>query len=281
MQTRKPELKDFLQQVSGKEIYADFTDIDNTKMNPMGYGIYDVRHSPVGPFMIDYTSGPTKCGSIATKITLRVQDLDIDKLAFVDSCLDEDKQIAPDFIAMRNLIGTLKTRPSAMSYNEALDKFEYFLCFPYARNVHARKSVYAHVVCYLIREMKLMGLQNTTVKAIKNREPNGYEVSVRFPGGVTQVLKVFDGRSKFQEGYDAVWFEIPGIELPEYGFNPLFDNHGAYPNKMVYDCAKQYLDELKSDKPLTPVTENFGCFGAEFRRLMRKVINARQKAKTK
>jgi len=270
MQTRNPKLKDFLQKLSGKEIYADFTDIDNTKMNPMGYGMYDVRNSPVGPFMIDYVSGLTNIGSVVTKITVRVPNLDIDAVAFVDSVLDDGKQVAPDFIAFRNLIKSLKTRPSAMSYNEAFDKFFYLTTDLASRKANAEKYVNARVIYDVINQMILMGPQNTECVKIEN----GYRVSVRFPNDEKEVM-MFQTVKRYDTfgSYPSIKIEIPRIGLSD---TFLDHKYQEYKHEMVFNQAQRYLKALKLGKTITPGTEYFGRFDAPYRHLMSQVLNTRK-----
>lgn len=272
MQTRNPKLKDFLQKLSGKEIYADFTDIDNTKTNPMGYGMYDVRNSPVevGPFMIDYVSATTNVGSVVTKITVRVPNLDIDAVAFVDSVLDDGKQVAPDFIAFRNLIKSLKTRPSAMSYNEAFDKFFYLTTGPAIRKANAEKCVNARVIYDVINQMILMGPQNTECVKIEN----GYRVSVRFPNNELEEItfQIIDHYDTFG-GYPSIKIEIPSIGLCD---TFLSKKHNEYKHEMVFNQAQRYLQSLESGKTIALGTEYFSRFDAPYRHLMAQVLNTRK-----
>ncbi len=272
MQTRNPKLKDFLQKLSGKEIYADFTDIDNTKTNPMGYGMYDVRNSPVevGPFMIDYVSATTNVGSVVTKITVRVPNLDIDAVAFVDSVLDEGKQVAPDFIAFRNLIKSLKTRPSAMSYNKAYDKFLYFLTNPGIREANAEKYRHAEVFYDIINKMYAMGSQNT--KFVKNK--NGYNVRVRFPNNKFEEMtfQFVDHYDTFGN-YPSVTIGIPRLNLFD---TFLSQKHNEYKHEMIFNHVKGYIDSLKSGEPFVPGKEHLDLFEAKTRHLMAQVLNTRK-----
>ena len=225
--------------------------------------------------MIDYVSATTNVGSVVTKITVRVPNLDINKVAFVDSVLDEGKKTAPDFIAMRNLIGTLKTRPSAMSYNEAFDKFFYLTTSPAIRKANAEKYVNARVIYDVINQMISMGPQNTECVKIEN----GYRVSVRFPNDEFQEM-IFQTTDLYDTfgSYPSIKIEIPSIGLCD---TFLSKKHNEYKHEMAYNQAQRYLQSLESGKSLTPVPEGFGRFDAEYRRLMRKVINARQAGKNR
>lgn len=272
MQKRDTRICDFLQKLSGKEIYADFTDIDNTKTNHMGYGMYDVRNSPVGPFMILYRDGPTNIDSTVTMIEVRYlnANIDVDALVFVDSILDKDKKINPDFIALRNLIGSFKTRPSAMSYNEAFDKFFYLTTDSELREANSKKYVHARIIYDVINQMISMGPQNT--KYVKNKDE--YRVSVRFPNNELEEItfQIIDHYDTFG-GYPSIKIEIPRIGLADTFLN---QKHDEYKHEMVFNQAQRYLKSLKSGKTIALGTEYFSRFDAPYRHLMAQVLNTRK-----
>ncbi|MBO4625796.1 MAG: hypothetical protein J5679_00770 [Alphaproteobacteria bacterium] len=268
-------VRDFLQKLSGEKLYADWTDVDNTKQNPMHYGIYDVRNSPVGPFMINYVSRECKNDDVLREtITLRVPGMDIDEL-FWGPFWPEDKP-DPDFITLCNFISGLKSRPSMLSYHEAFDKFDYCMTFPYVRDKAAQKFVCARAIYDVINTMIVMGRQNTICAPLKHGVP-GYSVTVRFPDNKSETVNFADFRSEFGKPADGFVIAMPSINLEER----FVSSWNSYKDKMVYNHAKQYLDALKSNKPLVLGTEEFCRFDAPYRQLMRRILNARQTGKSK
>ena len=260
-----------MEKVSGEKIYADWTDVDNRKQNPMRFGMYDVRNSSVGPFMINYVSRPCKNDDILREtITLRVQNMELDEL-FWGPFWPEDKP-NPDFITLRNFVYSLKSRPSMISYNEALDKFAYLNTVDYVRTYAAKKYVRARVIYDVINQMIAMGRQNTICAPLKCGV-SGYSVTVRFPGGKSETVNFADICSQFGKPADGFEITIPSINFEER-FVGTWD---SYKDQMVYKHAKQYLDALKTNKPLVLGTEEFGRFDAPYHHLMAQVFRARQK----
>ena len=267
------QVRDFLKKVSGAEIYADFTDFDNTKMNPMGYGMYDVRYSPVGPFMILYRYAPTNIDSTVTMIEVRTQDTDMDSLVFVDSVLDAGKEVDSDFVALRKFIGSLKSRPSTMSYNKAYDKFFYFLTDPGIREANAEKYRHAEVFYDTINKMGAMGSQNT--KLVKNK--NGYDVRVRFPNNKFEEM-TFQFVDHYDEfgSYPSVTIGIPRLDLFD---TFLSQKHDEYKHEMIFNHAKKYIDSVKSGEPFVLGKEPLDLFEAKTKHLMSLITNSRQSIK--
>ena len=264
----------FLEKVSGEKIYADFTDMDKTKQNPNGFGIYDVRNSSVGPFMIDYNIlGCQNDDFLRDTMTLRVPELDIDNVCF--GPFWPDSKPSKDFIALRNVISNMKIRPSMMSYNEAVDKFMYFHASSIVRQIVARKDVEARVIYDVVNQMISMGLQNARLRM----DELGCNITTRLPGGKTETIRFIEYSDPSEKKFDKTYavIKIPSVDIS-------FMCGGRIPttrDKMVYDQVKRYADSITSCKSITPGTEEIGRFDVGYRWLMKQVLNARESTKTK
>lgn len=265
----------FLEKASGEKIYADFTDMDKTKQNPNGFGIYEVRNSSVGPFMIDYNvKGCRNDDFLRDTMTLRVPELDIDNVCF--GPFWPDSKPNKDFVALRNIVSNMKIRPSMMSYDEAVDKFMYFNACTAVRNIVARKDTEARVIYDVVNQMISMGLHNTMIGF-----DNGisYKAVVRFPGGKTETVEFVDNRELIDKQVNASYASvlIPSVNI-------CFMCGGKFEtkqDKMVYNQMKRYIDSICSYKQIEPEPKDFGRFDVTYRRLMKQVLDARESTKTK
>ena len=265
----------FLTLLAGEKVYADFSEIPGNTPNPMHFGIYDVRETKgADAFMIDYKQVKTSIDTIVTTIELRVPSLDIDVLVF--NRHQPNEPVNPDFIALHNFINRMQSRPVQTSYNEAADKFYFFMTSSDWRANAAKKYLNARIVYDVINQMILAGPQHTKCTKVTNRVPGGYRVTVRFPGGKTETVMFYDAYTRSDKECDGVQIVIPSIQLED-----TFNNHADYKNKMVYNHARAYLNALTKSKPIEPGREEFNRFDAEYRSLMKRVLHARELAKTK
>ncbi|MBR4475756.1 MAG: hypothetical protein IKP05_03710 [Alphaproteobacteria bacterium] len=265
----------FLEKASSEKIYADFTDMDKTAQNPNGFGVYDVRNSSVGPFMIDYKiSGCKNDDFLRDTMTLRVPEMGIDNVCF--GPFWPDAKPSKDFIALRNLVGNMKTRPSMMSYDEAIDKFMYCNATSYIRELVARKSAESRVIYDVVNQMISMGPHNTELRW----ENYGYNITVRFPNYKKETIKFmeYDTPSNNQIGKPPyALIEIPSANVRLMCGNEVNTNQ----EKMVYNQVKRYKEGIVACEQIAPETEDFGRFDVGYRKLMKHVLDMRESIKTK
>jgi len=222
--------------------------------------------------MIDYKQVKTNIDTIVTTIELRVPSMEIDLLVFDRHQPNEPED--PDFVALRNFINRMQSRPVLISYNEAFDKFYYFMTSSDWRESAAKKYLNARVVYDVINQMITVGLQRTKCTKIKNRAPGGYRVTARFPDGTKETVEFYDAYTRPCKECDGVQIVIPSVN-----FSDTFNNHADYKNKMVYDHARAYLDALANAQPIEPGREEFNRFDPGYLGLWHTIIKARQKTK--
>ena len=264
----------FLEKVSGEKIYADFTDMNKTVQNPNGFGVYDVRNSSVGPFMINYNIlGCRNDDFLRDTMTLRVPEMGIDNVCF--GPFWPDAKPSKDFIALRNLVGNMKIRTSMMSYDEAIDKFMYCNEDSYIRRLVARKSAESRVIYDVVNQMISMGVHNAKL----SWADIGYKIVVPFPGGKTETVRFVEysdpSEKKIDKTYALIMIPSAGISLM------CGDKINTKQERKAYNQVKRYKEGIVACEQIAPGTEDFGRFDAEYRSLMKRVLHARELAKTK
>ena len=244
---------------------AEFTERSGRGPNREGYGIYDVRTSALGPFMIKFNEALSG-GKTVHYIDLRIPNIDFSKLFFDCNMPMKIETADPDYLLLRRLIQNIKTKPSEMNYDKALDKFNSIM--EEHRNVsvdESQKYVNACVIYDVINQMISMGPSNTKYVVI----PYGYRVTVKFEGGATELMQ-FEHRTSNNSDHETIKVEIPSIKLTEK-----FNNYEGRTNIMLFDHAMRYMESLKPRTELTPGTEKFDRLGDDYCKLMSEVMTKR------
>ena len=263
-----------MEKASSEKIYADFTDMDKTAQNPNGFGVYDVRNSSVGPFMIDYKISGCKNDDFWRDImTLRVPEMGIDNEYF--GPFGPDAKPGKDFVVLRNLISNMKTRPSMMSYDEAIDKFMCCNEDSYIRGLVARKSAQARVIYDVVNQMISMGPHNTEL----GWKDYGYNITVRLPNFKKETIKFMEydipSNNQICEPYALI--EIPSANVSLMCGNKV----NTKQEQMAYNQVKRYKEGIVACEQIAPGTEDFGRFDVGYRKLMKHVLDMRESIKTK
>ena len=248
------------------ELVAEFSERFGHGVNREGYGIYDVKTSALGPFMIKFNEA-LNAGKVVHYIDLRMPNADFSKLFFDCNMPMKIETPDPDYLVLRQLIRKIKTKPSKESYNKALDKFN--LIMEEHKNAFVdepQKYVHARVIYDVINQMISMGPSNTKYVVI----PYGYRVTVKFEGGATELMQFEHRVSQSNSEQETVKIEIPSIKLTEK-----FNNYEDRINMMLFDHAMRYMDSLKPRKELTQGTEKFDRLDAAYCTLISEVMTKR------
>ena len=266
-------VRDILQLVSKDKLYADFTDIDNTRANPNGYGYYDIRHSSIGPFMVCYDNVSTNVGTMETIVEFRVPDIEYVSGTF-GSVMNNGKQ-DPNHVAAVNFLRSLKVRPSAISLNEAIDKYHWIMVSPENRAKQRQHYVNGCVIVDLIDERLELSSRATKYSTIPD---GGIRITTHFPFSGVETMNLY--RTEIPNVKDSAGNTLRKIkvEIPAAGFVDTFDSiHDDYKGKMAFEHVDNYIKSLKSQTPMMPKYEEFGRFASDYRRTMSQIKRARQK----
>ena len=268
---KNKEILDTIRALSVEKFYADYTEISGNKPNPNKYGIYDVRNSSVGEFMLMYEEKAVVDG-IVPCIDLRIPKMNFNAVVFnYPGATDEERAT---FNAVRNFVSKFKSRTSMSEYWETFDRFYYLMSSLDVRQAEADQHDKACAICDVITAMQSMGRQNT--KYIKSRKNE--VVSVRFPDGLQRVIftDVFHSDANVRNP------RAIQIEIPAAGISGIFNKDRDYKNEMVYNHAKDYLESLSNpDTPMVVRAVNFCRTYVPVRRLTSQIINARRNDKSK
>lgn len=266
------ESLDTIRALSVEKFYADYTEISGNKPNPNKYGIYDVRNSSVGEFMLMYEEKAVVDGVVPC-IDLRIPKINFSKVVFNYPDATEEERVT--FNAVRDFVSKFKSRKSMCEYWETFDRFYYIMSSLDVRQAEEEQHNKACAICDTITAMQSMGRQNT--KYIKSRKNE--VVSVRFPDGGLQRVIFTD---VFHSDADVRNPRAIQIEIPAAGISGIFNEYRDYKNEMVYNHAKDYLESLSNpDKPMVVRAVNFCRTYAPVRHLTSQIINARQNGKSK
>ena len=268
MQTAKiSEITELLQQ---SQLYADFTDRSGNKPNPEHYGIYDVRTSSLGSFMIKYNEA-YNCGKVVHYIDLRIPNIDFSKL-FMDCNMPMkiDTEDA-DYTLLRKLVQGIRIRPSGIKYDAALTKFNAVMVRPDISMNATKKYLHARVIYDVINDMISMGPRNTKYSVI----PYGYRVTVTFQEGETERVN-FEHHTFKNSSHETIKIEIPSIKLTEK-----FNNYEDRTNIMLFDQAVRYINALKPREQLPQGTERFDRLDEAYFQMRKSIMAARRASITK
>ena len=258
-------VRDILQLVSKDKLYADFVDIDSTKVNPNGYGYYDIWHSSIGSFMICYDKN--------TIFNLCAPDIDF--YGETSGYISDDGKQDSNYAMAVKFLSNLKVRPSAMSLNEMKDKFEWVLASPETRAKKRQHYVNACVISDLIDERLELGSRATKYSTIPG---GGIRITTHFPFSGVETMNLY--RTEIPNVRDS--FNNPlitiKVEIPAAGFVDTFSSMASsYKDKMAYDQADKFIRLTKKQEPMSPRNEEFGRFASDYRRTMLQIKRVRQK----
>ena len=261
MQTAKvSEITEILQE---GQLYADFTERSG-KLNPEHFGIYDIKTSALGSFMIKFNEA-LNGGKSVHYIDLRIPNIEFSKLFFDCNMPMKIATTDPDYMLLRKLVQGIRIRPSGMTYDAALSKFDSIMTRPDISMNASQKYVHARVIYDVINQMISMGPRYTKYSVI----PYGYRVTVTFQGGATELIQ-FEHRTSSKSDHETIKIEIPSIKLTEK-----FNNYEDRTNIMLFDHAKRYMDALKPREQLTQGMEIFDRLDEDYCKVMKKLMSAR------
>ena len=252
------------------QIYADLTERSGRKVNPERYGIYDVRTSSLGPFMLKFNEAYNS-GIVVHYIDLRIPNIEFSKLFMDCNMLVKSDSENQDYVLLYKLVQSMRIRPSGMTYDAALTKFDSIMTRPDISMNATQKYVHARVIYDVINQMISMGPRNTKYSVI----PYGFRVTVTFQGGATERLN-FEHRVSNNSDHETIKIEIPSIKLTEK-----FNNYEDRTNIMLFDHAVRYINALKPREQLTQGIERFDRLDEEYCKLMSKLMSARHSSITK
>lgn len=268
MQTAKiSEITELLQQGL---IYADFTERSGHKINREHYGIYDVRTSALGSFMVKFNEA-CNAGKIVHYIDLRIPNIEFSKLFMDYNMPMKNDAENPDYTLLYKMVQSIRTKPSGMTYDAALTKFNGIMQRPDISMNASQKYVHARVMYDVINQMISMGPRNTKYSVI----PYGFRVTVTFQGGAVERVN-FEHRVSSNSNHETIKIEIPSIKLTER-----FNNYEDRTNILLFDQAKRYMDALKPREQLAQGTERFDRLDEDYCNLMSRLMAARHPSITK
>ena len=233
---KNKEILDKIRALSVEKFYADYTEISGNKPNPNKYGIYDVRNSSVGEFMLMYEEKAI-VDTVVPCIDLRIPKDNFNAVIFnYPGATDEERAT---FNAARNFISKFESKPSMFKYWETFDKFYYIMASAEIRKAEEQQHNNARAICDEINAMWERGPQHTNhIKSRKNDV-----VSVRFPDGGLQRVIFTD---VFHSDVDTSNPIAVQIEIPAANFSGIFNKEKDYKNTMVYTRTQKYLNMLKT-----------------------------------
>ncbi|MBP5707494.1 MAG: hypothetical protein J6W79_00680, partial [Alphaproteobacteria bacterium] len=121
---KNKEILDKIRALSVEKFYADYTEISGNTPNPNKYGIYDVRNSFVGEFMLMYVEKAIVDTAVPC-IDLRIPKDNFNAVVF--NYPDATEEERATFNAARNFVSKFKSRKSMSEYWETFDRFYYLM----------------------------------------------------------------------------------------------------------------------------------------------------------
>ena len=243
-------------------LYADFTERACREPNREKYGIYDIRNSYYGPFMIRFNEAYNS-GKLVHYIDLRIPSIEFSKLFFDCNIPMKIDTADSDYTALYKIIRHINIQPSGMSFNAALEKFKSLMTRPDISTSASQKYINARVIYDVINQMISMGPRNTKYSVLQY----GFRVSVTFQDGATEIVNL----QRLQSGnHETVKIEIPSIKLTEK-----FNNYEDRTNIMLFDHATRYMNAMIPREQLTQGMELFDRLDDGYCKLMRQIISAR------
>lgn len=265
-ETKVREITDFL---AKEQLFAKFTERSGNK-NPERYGIYDIRNSSYGSFMIRFNEAYNS-GKLVHYIDLRIPRIGFSEILYdYNFPIKKNNTENSDYRLLYDLIQRIRIRPSGISYDVALDNFRAVMTRPEISTNSTEKFTHACVMYDVINEMISMGPRNTKYVAI----PYGYRVSVKFPGGMEGMS--FQSLPSTSEDHKTLKIEMLNVKVTEK-----FNNYEDHMNIMMFEQAERYMQAVPKGKSLAPGKEPFNRNTPQYLNFRAEVVRARQSSITK